>query len=347
MYKLLYNEYDEYGDRRILLRDIGYNIPDDIYVRIDGSITRSNLRLRGNNRSYKITTLLTIFDKLSMTTSINEILRLYIPLNRLSDTQIIHHTLQYGEIINAYKQKYNVLFNNADAYHIQKPNMNFRCAIENGMVVKNICARVAWTNDENMRLFSCAEKVNADFNVHITTCAPFAKTLRALSAQGGSGICDNGLLLCTSITTLNADENIKITTCAPFSQSLRELSANGRCGINNGGLSLCTSLEDLYVCNNRIITICDPLAQSLRKLIAFGDRCGICDASLHLCKNITKLNIMYNNKVTTCKPFIESLCSLIAESSHIINTDASLQRSAHVNIAHRYNLDEIKMPRIC
>ena len=85
-------------------------------------------------------------------------------------------------------------------------------------------------------------ELDAGGNAKITTCAPFACSLRILRAWGGCGIGDAGLAAATGIVELNADDNAKITTCGPFACSLRILHAGGDCGIGDAGLAAATGI---------------------------------------------------------------------------------------------------------
>ena len=74
------------------------------------------------------------------------------------------------------------------------------------------------------------EELNADNNPNITSCEPFAQSLRKLSAQGLCGISDNGLSTCNRITDLNIWDNRRITIRGPYITSLVRLKTNN---INN------------------------------------------------------------------------------------------------------------------
>ena len=155
------------------------------------------------------------------------------------------------------------------------------------------------------------ESLYTDDNHLITTCVPFAKSLRKLSASGESGISNNGLLFCDRIEELNASYNEKISTCAPFANSLRKLSASNTSNISDNGLQHCKYIEYLNADNNNKITTCKPFAKSLKHLRA-AEHCGINNNGLQSCTNIIMLDAFCNKKITTCNPFAKSLRVLSA-----------------------------------
>jgi len=181
----------------------------------------------------------------------------------------------------------------------------------------------------NNILKSCLfiENLDASYNSNITTCAPFANTLRVLDASN-SGICDAGLKLCRSINTLNASNNLRITTCAPFAESLRILYASTTrvagcpCGIDDDGLKMCKNITKLYMDHNIGITTCKPFAESLRVLSIRSVKMR--DSGISMCHNIEELYACNNQYITTCAPFAKTLHTLFASGKCGIN-DNGLQ----------------------
>ena len=113
-------------------------------------------------------------------------------------------------------------------------------------------------NDIGLLLCENIENLNANDNPKITTCAPFAKTLKILSANKFSGIDDSGLLLCENIGRLYANDNSRITTCAPFAKTIKSLSVCGSSGIGDDEILLCANLRYGYVnsfCNPKITIV--------------------------------------------------------------------------------------------
>jgi len=147
----------------------------------------------------------------------------------------------------------------------------------------------------------------------ITTCAPFAKTLKHLVLLHTTTMGDAGLALCTNLKILYAMNNHSITTCTPFANSLVVLHADYNCGVGDDGLKMCSRLMTLHAYNNSKIRTCAPFARSLTSLGA-GGNCGIDDDGLKLCSKLTMLDARDNPKITTCDPFANSLETLYASS---------------------------------
>jgi len=111
--------------------------------------------------------------------------------------------------------------------------------------------------DYGLRMCRRLKILYAYSNPKITTCNPFAKTLRKLDASDCCGINDIGLQMCCRLKILNASHNIRITTCAPFARSLKILYARGNCcGIDNDGIALCANIRILDRYNNDKISQC-------------------------------------------------------------------------------------------
>jgi len=111
--------------------------------------------------------------------------------------------------------------------------------------------------DKGLHMCNRLKILYASNNTRITSCEPFAKTLRKLDASNDCGINDIGLQMCHRLKILNASDNSQITTCKPFARSLKELHARGDCcGIDNDGIALCANIRILYSYNNNKISQC-------------------------------------------------------------------------------------------
>ena len=175
------------------------------------------------------------------------------------------------------------------------------------------CHRNCVINDDALQLCTSIEVLYAMDNENITTCAPFAKTLRTLYATSNCGICDDGLRMCTAITKLDATCNNKITTCAPFAKTLRILILRRWSGVQNKGLELCTAIEELNVSQNEHITSCTPFAASLKILYAESYTCGMTDRALRECTSLQELYADDNPNISTCAPFAKFIRKLSAQ----------------------------------
>jgi len=91
----------------------------------------------------------------------------------------------------------------------------------NCYVERNGLAQCCGIGNDGLRLCTRLKILHCANNIKITTCSPFAKTLRILDASRMCGIGDDGLKLCTRLTYLNASDNNDITTCASFANSLK------------------------------------------------------------------------------------------------------------------------------
>jgi len=120
--------------------------------------------------------------------------------------------------------------------------------------------------------FACAtrlRKLNANNNPLITTCEPFAHTLKILYASENCTITDVGLQNCIHLKILNIRNNFKITTCAPFARTIKIVNASGQfCMMGDDGLKTCERIKELHVIDNRKITTYAPFAKTLRRLDA-------------------------------------------------------------------------------
>jgi len=230
--------------------------------------------------------------------------------------QIINHGLtNYSEIVAARKNGYMVLHNDVlsdvtdcttvtttrkvDVVdEVLRPGMHIRTLITRGLC------------DTDMCIFTHIEKLDMRYNKYITTCDPFAKTLKILMVEH-SGIRDYGLRLCANIVHLDADVS-NIIMRGPFVKYLRVLSVSGLCcQVHCDELGLCENIEELRADGNRKIKVCDVFAKSLVILSATGS-CGISDYGLRLCMNIKNLDASNNARITTCEPFAKSLRILSA-----------------------------------
>jgi len=118
-------------------------------------------------------------------------------------------------------------------------------------------SRHSGIDDKGISRCTSITHLDASNNSKITTCDPFASTLRVLEVSNVfgihdcySGIGDMGLKMCHNIKALHANYNPKITTCAPFANTLRILAASESSGISNNGLRLCNSLTRVTIYGN-------------------------------------------------------------------------------------------------
>ena len=225
----------------------------------------------------------------------------------------------------------------AKSLKILRANMH---SVGHGDMRKICCEKNCGITNDGLSQCTNIEILHATDNVRITTCAPFANTLKKLNANGCCGITDDGLSTCTKIQQLCAVGNIGITTCAPFSNTLTMLLAGadnyGLCGITDAGLSLCSNISNLDAHCNQYITTCEPFARSLKKLnasnrIAVNILCGISDAGLSLCCAIRELYANYNPKITTCAPFAKSIKILSASGETCGIADTGLTDCIKIN----------------
>ena len=156
-------------------------------------------------------------------------------------------------------------------------------------------------------------------NKHITTCAPFAKTLKILNISFTCGITDAGLRECHSITKLVAAHTNNITTCDPFAKTLVYLNIICNNSMTDDSLRLCTNIKTLFV--NEKITTCAPFAASLVELYADSQlrhaKVLLSDKGIATCENIRMLTIVNNDNITSYAPFIKSLRHVYASNDDI------------------------------
>ena len=153
--------------------------------------------------------------------------------------------------------------------------------------------------DDTIRFCTTIEELNCNNNIYITTCKPFAKSLRILHARE-SAISDVGLSKCAHIEELDCMDNDLITTCAPFGKSLLRLNMI-RSGIINDKLCDCKHIE-ILVCDLRNPK-CESFIKSLKVLVATGSASKVRNEirALHsrVCKQ-SKIKFFdgYNNKLS-------------------------------------------------
>jgi len=192
-------------------------------------------------------------------------------------------------------------------------------------------------NNECLELCTNIYKLDASCNSYITTCDPFAHSLRVLDASYKCGICDIGLIRCTHLKNINVDDNCKITTCAPFAKTLKILSAEcEKCGINDQGLLLCTNLKKLYCNYNCNITTCAPFAKTIRVLHTIDNQ--LSDSGLLHCTKLNKLDHSYNKNITTFAPFAKTLKVLCTRNMSIGEDEIKLCD----NLVELYCTDDFK-----
>jgi len=328
---LLYNDGHTI-DPTIVLRDIDIDIgTTDADITIITAIIRNDHRVieRKTMVNFGIKKAIHICDKLQVTSAINNIIALNIGLKR--PIAIINHTLCNGDVIVAYGEKYRVLHNGIVA--TRDSEMYARSM---GKIL--VC-------DADILKFSRIVELNADSNVAITTCAPFAKFLRKLSARIFCGICDDGLRSCVLLEQLDAGGNKRITTCDPFATSLRALNAESNiviaflgersvtptynCGITDEGLTKCKNLTSLNSTCNLTITNYKPFSKSLRMLYVERFWRQGQNKNLEICNAIEKFYACDNDDITTCEPFAHTLRVLHAELSCTIS-DSGIKKCYNI-----------------
>jgi len=174
-------------------------------------------------------------------------------------------------------------------------------------------------SNQNLAHCNIIKILYAQNNANITTCKPFAKTLRILDASGNSCMIDDaGLKLCTNIKHLNHADNKWITTYEPFAKTLQVLSTGQhdikypfplQMGNYDIMLSRCTKLRELYIYGHisgmskylREVEIseCTPFARTLVILYIEG-QCKLTDDKLKMCVNL-KLVQSRGNGLTMVK----------------------------------------------
>ena len=311
MHNLLYGD-DTAIDNQTLFHDLDMcDVPQHVRkIMVDYKIPLSDQCIFANN----FCDTLSVCDKLARHDIIDEILASDKISNVPYASLIINHALSNDALIKLYAKTgaYNLLHGCVDTEDtILESNHNiFRDATLNGLRITNI--RVyGKSTDDNIRCCTSLATLEIYQDCKITTCAPFAKSLKVLHTENCCVFGDEELKSCTSIIELNTTNNHRITTCAPFANSLEVLNALNNSGIGDIGLVSCRFIKKLIACNNIKITTCEPFAKTLKILHAGGD-CGIADIGIASCYNIEVLFAWSNRKITTCKPFAKSLKRLCA-----------------------------------
>ena len=333
MHNLLYGD-DVAIDDQVIFRDLDMDsasqhervreIMDDIRIRNLDAIKHIEISNTVDNHDQCMVTstlchILTICDKLVRHDIIDEILTRHVILQPPTSL-IIHHSLSNDAIIKLYAKTnaYNLLYCRIrytctlfyDRCDVASMYDMFRDATRNGLRVASIDVYNKFIDDNHIKYCTSLVELNIICG-KITTCAPFAKSLKVLRVAFNNYIGNNSLVTCHSIKELYACCNREITTCAPFANSLEVLYATSDCGIGDDGLVSCRSIKTLYADNNRIITTCAPFANSLEILRATNDS-GIGDDGLASCYSIKTLFAHSNIKITTCNPFAKTLTILDA-----------------------------------
>jgi len=319
----LASAYPPFTDIATVLQDLGVTLVNDAndINDIKNIILRTHDYIAIIHR-IGVVNALSIFDKLGMSHIVNTIIHLRILQDTCMQIQMIHHRLKMYDIIKAYANNYNVVYNNRltviDRAHLQESRLLAKRAMEKGLFVTKI--------DDNYYydiLNSCTSltelDAHRDYNYIPSSFATFAPRLRKLVISR-SNVTEDHMKLCTNIVELHAYCQKKITTCEPFAKTLKILFAGGTCGITDDALNACINLEELYACDNERITSCDPFACKLRKLNA-SRTCGITDYGLELCISIEVLNATDNPNITTCNPFARTLRRLNASRTCGITDD--------------------------
>jgi len=127
--------------------------------------------------------------------------------------------------------------------------------------------------------------LNVSHNPYITTCEPFAKTLRELYIDGEMcGVDNDGMMLCDKLRVLSINYNRRISDCNSSGKTLVELYAHNS-DLRDWGLSSCTRLKYLDPTYSRNITECAPFAKTI-KYVATYEKIYISNAKLLLCKKL-------------------------------------------------------------
>jgi len=339
--------------------------PPDVPICIINHNLRGTAMMRAYNANYN-----TVYTNSLHVASINTMQHVYIRINKY------HKRSKYSiNYINWYNYEWQSL--NNVSLHVLPDDMHNL----NGKIAESIyrVSNFTFWNDwqdpmkriNDTHLLQCINIMilDANNNPYITTCGPFAHSLRILFADGLCGITDAGLEKCMHIEELHANDNKRITTCDPFAHSLRILHADLRCGITDIGLLHCTNLVILRAHANINITSCTPFASSLRELLAetlpnteykkctyletlyvidrvtisntqfptylanlYASDSSITDTMLKNNNCIKSLDVSKCNSITTCEPFAASLCVLHARKSGI--TDAGLKKCINIKELH-------------
>jgi len=255
---------------------------------------------------------------------IDEILARRVILPNSHASLIINHSLSNNALIELYAKTnaYNLLYSHIhhDVPRITPNHDTIRDATLNGLRIASMNIYNGSMNDHNIKNCTSLTELNIYHDgCDITTCAPFAKSLRVLYPS--CKMRNEGMRLCTSIVKLIACNNSIITTCKPFANSLEELDASRKCGIGDKGLASCHFIKKLSAWDNIKITTCKPFAKTLTNLNA-GFNCGITDVGIASCNFIAEFSAVNNPKITTCVPFAKSLKRLTAGMSCGINNNS-------------------------
>ena len=325
--KLLYDD-DVTIDNQTLLSDLDMDATSFFISKV-GEIIDDHKIIFSDDIS--ASDILTICDKLALRDTIDKIFThdniSAIPYASL----IINHSLSDDALIKLYAKPhtytYNLLYGCIHyntfkrRYSLKHGHRIFRNATRNGLRVANIYAGDEFIDDDHIQYCTSLTTLTIhDTDRKITTCAPFAKSLKVLYIYGNI-FNDEILQSCTSIVELYAGNNRGVTTCAPFANSLKVLDASHNCGIGDDGLASCHFIKNLIAYNNIKITTCEPFANSLEILKASGN-CGIADIGIVSCHNIKRLHAYDNPKITTCVPFAKSLKMLSASYDCGINDNS-------------------------
>ena len=131
-----------------------------------------------------------------MRDSVDEVIRKNITT---SPYVIINHTLDMRKIVLAYVDGYKILYNNTIT-NIYLEDVN--AAVQNGMYIKNMTHWYGINCDADIANCTNITKLDVSTNCKITTCDPFAKSLKILHVCHLSSITDDRLTLCTNIEEL-------------------------------------------------------------------------------------------------------------------------------------------------
>ena len=172
-------------------------------------------------------------------------------------------------------------------------------------------------------------------NRKITTCAPFAKTIKVLHAEANL-LSDSGLTNCNKLRELNHKNNIHITTFAPFAKTLKVLYTTTA---GEDEIKLCNNLVELHCCDNFKTVSDDPFPEFLRKLYISYSYSPNMEfyRSIKSCKNLQLLDLgKHNENIPTDMTLPSSLMVLHANDAGNVN-DATLRSCTNLRELYAKN----------
>jgi len=307
-----------------LLRDI--NIPESADDVAELFLTQ--------HQKIDIDRAIIILDELSASSSITNIRNKLIPLNKLSDHQIINSGRVYN-CIDAYNRGYRIISPYAyGRYTASNSASSINNAYNNGLyasyaifedrhddIAQHILDDVreafgpliksitSCKNIEVMYVYSYNYTNNDDTKLLLS--APNIHTLQISQCNElDNNAIKKFLVQFTELRTLRVSA-MDLSSVIQLPSTLRELSATSA-KLNNYEIARCVRLKILNAYNNPNITTCEPFADTLKKLIA--ERSGITDDGLKMCSRLKILDASDNSNITTCDPFAKTLKKLLARN---------------------------------